>query len=496
MDENVVFNNQENTQNQELPQSQEIPMQQLPNNQVAPPGPPVQPLSSPPPISPDSSLPPPSGFDFSFFSIGNIAKIILAIVVLIVIGFLAFNFVSSRSKKANSENVTLTYWGLWEDSQVFQPIISDFEKQNPKIKINYVKQDAKQYRQRLVTRIENGTGPDIFRFHNTWRRQLSNILLPLPDGTIRKTDFQKWFYPVAQTDLVKNGAIYGIPMQIDTLSLFINPEIFQAAGQKTPSTWDDFSKVASALTVKDETGKIKTAGAAMGTFNNITHAPDVISLLFAQNGVNLENPSQTNKNTMEALEYYNSFVREGENVWDNTQDESILAFAKGNLAMYFGYSWDVFSIKYYNPNASFQIHPVPRLPGRNNTIASYWAEGVSVKSKHQQAALLFMKFLSQKETEQKLFSETSKTRLFGEPYARTDLADSLKDNLMIYPFVSQGKDATSSFFASGTYDEGLNSKMNKYLEDAVNSMLNSSSAETAVETLSKGVSQVLSEYGQ
>ena len=67
---------------------------------------------------------------------------------------------------------------------------------------------------------------------------------------------------------------------------------------------------------------------------------------------------------------------------------------------------------------------------------------------------------------------------------------------MIYPFVSQGKDATSSFFASGTYDEGLNSKMNKYLEDAVNSMLNSTSAETAVETLSKGVSQVLSEYGQ
>ena len=79
------------------------------------------------------------------------------------------------------------------------------------------------------------------------------------------------------------------------------------------------------------------------------------------------------------------------------------------------------------------------------TIASYWAGRVSSKSKYQKEALLFLGFLAKKETQEKLFAEESKTRLFGEPYARVDLLEKLKDNTVVYPFVSQAKDATSSF---------------------------------------------------
>ena len=298
---------------------------------------------------------------------------------------------------------------------------------------------------------------------------------------------------------MQNGAIYGIPLGIDTLALFINPDLFQAAGVQPPNNWDDFVKVAKKLTVKDpDTNKIKTAGAAMGTYNNITHSADIISVLFIQQGVNLKKFPTDAKNEIDAIDFYTSFAK-GENpVWDNTLDESILAFAKGNVAMYFGFSWDIFTIQQLNKNTKFKIYPIPSLYGKNTTIASYWAEGVSARSPNQKEALLFMHYLAQEETAQKFYTEASKVRLFGEPYARTDLASSLKTNPLVYPFIQQADNAASSFFASKTHDGdgGLNFLANSYLSNAINSLVGDNNAtQTAVDTLDQGVAQVFEKYG-
>lgn len=477
MEENTIFQEDQSRLNQN----------QKPANQVSE-GTPNKPLAV-------SSLESAESSGFSFDTIKTILKIVIGIIIVAVVGFAIYSFASSRFTSNKNEKATLTYWGLWEDSRTMQGIISDFERENPNIKVSYSKQDVKEYKDRLKTRIQNGTGPDIFRFHNTWVIQLLPILSPLSSDVIDKEDFKKWFYPVIQSDMTNNGAIYGIPVGIDTLSLFINKENVQAAGLNVPTTWEDFLKAAKMLTVKDENGKIKTAGVALGTFDNITHAPDIISLFFVQNGADVGNLTSTSKNASDALDFYVSFAKGEANVWDATLDPSILAFSKGNLAMYFGYSWDIFTIKAMNPNLSFEVVPVPHLPGRNTTVASYWAEGVSVKSKYQKEAMLFMKFLTKKETEQKLFSDAVKAgRIFGEPYARTDLQNTLKDNKLLYPFVSQANEASSSFFASDTYDNGLNYQMNNYLGNAIRSILDNTSPQTAVETLAQGVAQVLQQY--
>ncbi|MDO8621484.1 MAG: extracellular solute-binding protein [Candidatus Levybacteria bacterium] len=426
----------------------------------------------------------------------NILKFIIALITVAVLVFLFVKMVIPGLQKPKETQVTLSYWGLWESPSVMQSVITKFEKENPNIKISYAVQDVKQYRERLGTRIKNGTGPDIFSFHNTWLPMLSSDLLPLPKETLTKEDFTKWFYPVAGNDLIKNGAIYGIPVGIDTLSLYVNTTLFEGANLQPPTTWVDFANYAKRLTIKDAGNKITTSGAALGTFNNITHAPDIVSLLFAQNGVNLYDIPKTSQAASEALIFYTAFAMGNSNIWDSTLDQSMLAFAKGNLAMYFGYSWDFFAIKAINPNLAFAIYPVPHLGSQNMTIASYWANGVSVKSSHQKEALLFIKFLAKKETEEKLFTEESKTRFFGQPYARTDLADSLKTNTFVYPFILQAKDAVSSFFVDSTYDNGLNSKMNAYLGKAVESVLGNTSPQTAVDALSQGVTQVLKQYGQ
>jgi ABC-type glycerol-3-phosphate transport system substrate-binding protein len=163
--------------------------------------------------------------------------------------------------------------------------------------------------------------------------------------------------------------------------------------------------------------------------------------------------------------------------------------------MYFGYSEDYFKIKAINPNLAFEIHHVPILSNEwDFTIANYWANGVSSVTKHQKEAFLFMQYLASKEVAQKLFIEQSKTRSFGKPYARIDLANSLK-NSTAYSFIVNAPDAVSSYFIDGTYDNGINSKTNNLLNVAVDSILKGESPDNAANTLSSGILPILKHYG-
>jgi multiple sugar transport system substrate-binding protein len=147
-----------------------------------------------------------------------------------------------------------------------------------------------------------------------------------------------------------------------------------------------------------------------------------------------------------------------------------------------------------NPALAFTTNVVPNLPNKQLSVASYWVEGVSSKSKHQKEAMVLMKYLAQKDTAQKFYTETAKTRLFGEPYARVDLGESLKNNSLVSAVITQAPYAVSSLFASDTYDQAFNGTLNNYLGNAIRSMLNNTSSDTAVQTLNNGVLQVLQQY--
>lgn len=520
MDENVIFNNQNNqeqppdgTPPAETPQEGEsvepavqepVPSAEATTEAMGTETPteetPVDGATEgePPPDEGVPDEPPPPTGIAALLAGGRLKKIIIGVVALIILIILIIIFIP---KQPAVKNVELTWWGLWEDSRVMQVLIADFEREHPNIKVKYTKQDPKQYRDRLVARIENGTGPDIFRYHNTWYPMLSEVLMPLSSDVITPEEFKKVYYPVMEDDLIQNGAIYGIPLGADTLALFVNTEMLEKAGLAPPKNWDEFVKAAKKLTIPDEdSDKIKIGGAALGTYNNIEHAPDIISLIFIQQGVNIKTFGTSPKDEVDALEFYTSFARgqKADVVWDSTLDNSMLAFGRGTLAMYFGYSWDVFRIQNINKDLKFKIYPVPDLYGKNTTIASYWVEGVSAKSVNSAEALLFMQYLAKKETAQKFYAETAKTRPFGEPYARRDLADSLKNNELVYPFVSQLANASSSYFTSNTYDGegGLNFLLNNYLETAINATVDgNTSVQSVAEVLDQGVLQTYEKYG-
>jgi multiple sugar transport system substrate-binding protein len=425
--------------------------------------------------------------------LGKLKKLLPVLLALIIVAFgilAVFKFILPRFQKP--PQITLTYWGLWEPESVMRNVLSDWEKDHPNIKINYSQQSPKEYRERLQSALARGEGPDIFRFHITWVPMLKNELDPVPAEVMDAATFERTFYPVAAASL-RSGANYlGIPLMIDTLALFYNQDIFTAAGVSPPQTWDELRQLASQLTLRDENGRIQRAGVALGTTGNVWHWSDILALMMLQNGVDLTNP--TGSLAEDALAFYTIFNKT-DRVWDETLPGSTLAFATGKVAMYFGFSWDVFEIKNINPDLDFRVVPVPQLPGGDLGWASFWVEGVAKKSKYKSQAWEFMKFLSSRQTMEKLYQSQSQIRLFGEPYSRIEMASLINNNPMVAPFVNQASKAKTWYLSSRTFDNGINDKMIKYFEDAVNGVNLGKSPTEVLSTTAQGVSQILSQYG-
>ena len=439
-----------------------------------------------PPISPQGGNPWPK-------------RIIIVLVLLLFVGAAVLLGRIVFSQLTAPQEVTITYWGLWENDGIIKPIITEFEAKNPKIKVQYSKQSHRQYRERLQAAIERGDGPDIFRYHNTWVPMLKNQLAAVPETVMTASQFKNTYYPVATNDLVGGQTIYGMPLMVEGLGLYYNEDLFVAAEVTAPpTTWEELLALVPKIAKPEGTG-FAVSAIALGTTGNIENYSDILATMFMQNGANLAIPK--GKEAEEALAFYHKFANPTDPVytWNETMDNSMYAFANGKVAMIFAPSWRAFDIiemaKQVNPALKFKIAPIPQLPGNTVTWASYWVEGLSEKSTYKKQAAEFLKFLTSRESMIKLYAEESKVRLFGEPYARIDMATLLSTAPFVGPFITQAKDARSFPLASRTFDNGLNDRMMKYMENAVNAINTGSSPQQELDTVSNGFSQVLNSYG-
>jgi len=387
--------------------------------------------------------------------------------------------------KPPAKEVTLTYWGLFEPEEVFQPLIEKYQEEHPNVKIEYQQRaysDLSQYKETLLTRLREGTGPDIFRIHNTWVPQFASELSPLPSGVISSAEFASNFYAPMQDLLSYQGQLYAIPLMYDGLMLFYNTKHFEEVGiEQPPSDWDEFRRVAQVL----------PAGVAMGTANNVAHFSDILGLMFAQSKVS--SPADlTSRGARDALIFYTNFAAK-DKVWSASLPNSVQAFAQGRVSMIFAPSWRVFDIQSLNPGLGFataSVPQVPSLPTQTQAMvnwASFWAEGVNLDSESANEAWAFLKFLSEPENMRQLYSEQAKLREFGEPYSRVDLGEVLLANDYLAPLIDGAPTATSFIIAGASGN-------NVYVEavaEAVDSVLQKKDIDQALETLKSTIERFL-----
>lgn len=402
---------------------------------------------------------------------------VLSVLLLMVVGSFAYYFYDKEMSKPQdapvvTENVVLDYWGLWEPGSVLTQVIKDFESLNPGISVRYTKQNVKGYKQRLQEALQSPNGPDVFRFHASWKGMLNDMLGSLPPAIMSADEYKSVFYPIYYQQLSDEaGNIKGVPLMYDSLALIYNNKVFVENGYEVPKTWNDFKALAMKMTKKDDNGYINFAGAAMGLTSNVDFAMDIVGILAAQSEINLYNPDSVK--LAEVLTYYTDYyANEQQRVWDKSFDNSTYSFARGQVGMILAPSWLIHDILIINPNMSVGVANIPQLNIENPVEwSTHWVEGVNSQSPRAVAAWKLLEYLSSEPVLERLNVEQEAIRDFGEIYPRRSMADMLAHNHYVQPYLINAARAVSYPMNEKTFDGTINDANRAALEKAVDKIL-------------------------
>ena len=196
----------------------------------------------------------------------------------------------------------------------------------------------------------SGTMPDLAFVDNVNVQQLAETgaLSPIDDYGFDLSGYVKGI--VDATTL--NGKNYGVSPAINTLALFYNKKMFADAGLTPPTTWDELTKDAKALTSGSRYGFAVSAPASEeGTWQFLP--------FFWSNGGDLT--KLTAAPSVDALTYLTSFVKDGsmsQSVVNWAQADVADQFIAGNAAMMINGPWNISKID-KSGKVDYGIVPIP-----------------------------------------------------------------------------------------------------------------------------------------
>jgi raffinose/stachyose/melibiose transport system substrate-binding protein len=162
---------------------------------------------------------------------------------------------SDAPKEAVAQKIKLTMWSQFADPNskdggqvAFYKALDATKAKFPNVEIEHVGTANDAYKAKLPAAAAADELPDIFFAWGGGASQsfvAGNRILPIDnlvkDGTLDRL-------VTGTTDnFTFGGKLYGLPTNISTASLYVNKELFDKAGAKIPSTWDELVASISAL---------------------------------------------------------------------------------------------------------------------------------------------------------------------------------------------------------------------------------------------------------
>lgn len=370
-------------------------------------------------------------------------------VIVLIIGGVVFIMLGSKSN-APPEKVDLAVWGVWDDTSDLQEIINSYEALHPYININYTKVRYEEYENLLLKGWATNKGPDIYAIPNSWVTKYSaEFITPLPASTniyyyttkkvLFKTDtviekkkensltasnIRKNFVDVVYDDVIIDGQIYALPFGINTLAMFYNRDLLdQAHVVRPPTTWNEFTNLVARMVITDEQNNIIRGGAALGTYDNISNASDIITLLMLQNGTVMASGNKITFNQAstadltyfpgaEALRFYTDFSSPQKTVytWNDQMPDALDSFASGQLAFFFGYPYQEPDIIQKSHGLDYEIAAMPQVnPESEINFANYWVYTVAQRSPQANEAWNFLQYASSENNVKNYLTATQQT---------------------------------------------------------------------------------------
>lgn len=350
--------------------------------------------------------------------------------------------------------VNITMWGLWETPDIMDVLIKNYQSQNSLVTVDYEDRSINNlddYKSSIFTRLRQGDLPDIVMVHNSWLPFIKEYLQPAPSDILGGQNFSQRFYPIATEASVVGSDVYAVPAHHDGLVLVYNKDHFDEIDQVSPPTaWEEFRRVALALTKNTPEEGFIRAGAAIGAADNIDFFSDIIGLMFAQAGVVIPEGLDS-RSAQDALSFYILFMK-SDNIWNESFPEASKAFSAGKVSMIFVPTWNLLDIVRANRGMNIGVAPVPQAVAENPvTWGSFWMYVVPKSSSNSKTAWEFINYISQDDQQLTLFNESSKYRPYGAPFSSVSLASQAGQSASsqyIKPVLDTASYAKTSVFAS------------------------------------------------
>lgn len=304
---------------------------------------------------------------------------------------------SGASDGEVSGDLTFSFWDQNQKVAIDQHI-SEFVTLHPQVSITTSITPWAQYWTKLQTQAEGDNLPDLFWMNGPHIElyATNGMLEPLDD----LADVSWDDYPQALVDLYTvEGKHYGVPKDYDTIAVFYNKKLFDAAGVAYPAddwTWEDFTTTASAISkaLKDD-GVYGVAtgltGGQEGWYNTVHQAGGFI---IEDGRSGYDQPA-----SVKGIELWKDLIASGaspslEAMADTRPN---VMFESEKAAMTWSGTWIVseFAEKLANKD-DVDIAPLPKGEERASVIHGLTTV-VSAGSRNKAAAKAFVSFLAHKE---------------------------------------------------------------------------------------------------
>lgn len=333
----------------------------------------------------------------------NFQTILVAIfLAFFVFGVLIFSGVLKVGGGGNSSGISgkLVIWGTLPNDEVSE-LFENIGGPDSTFTVDYIEKNNDTYEQNLIEAFAQDKGPDLFILSPDMIMKNHNFIYTIPYTSHSEKSFTSTFIDGADMLLTKEG-ILGYPLLSDPLVLYYNKDMLSNAGILfPPKTWDELFDLTPKLTKKDVDGTIKQSTIALGQYDNVDHAKEILSMMLLQSNnpiLTRDDVNNTYRLTIRdsspdgayPFEQIVNFFLEFSNpsnvsyTWNRSLPNSMDMFTSNRMAFYVGYASELFKIQDVNPNLSFEPTVVPQTKGTDlkRTYSKMHTIVISKKSKN------------------------------------------------------------------------------------------------------------------
>ena len=323
------------------------------------------------------------------------ARHIVAVAATAAIAFIAAGCSSGSGSDQSDGPITLEFWSFYADgdpqAEFIDKWVSDWNATHADIQIDHKSVSQTDYTTTLIpTALANGSAPDILYVEpSTFTKYAeSGVLADL--SPYYTDDLKKDILPAVLDSVTYDDQLLALPIELETLGLFYDKNVFASEGLTPPTTWDQTQAAAKKLTTDDRFGialPVESSGYTLFNFWPYLWMAGGDVAKDSDGTYTVDTPEMA-----EALDYYGSFFSNNEapktlqiGPWD------VGNIATGVSAMQQSGSYAIAATETEYSDASIGVVPLPSPDGEDNiTVAGGQKLAVNAASPYVKEAADFI----------------------------------------------------------------------------------------------------------